>query len=154
MPKKQQLIFLVVLVVIMAAVYVRALRPASSRRESAGATGARVPVAPSAAAAEPAAGGTISLELSAESGPRQAQREHAARLAWGRDPFTGGSAGEEVGGFALSGILWDPSQPIAIINGQMLRVGDEVEGYRVTAITQDTVSISDGGQALKLAISQ
>ena len=153
MPKKQQLIFLVVLVVIMAAVYVRALRPASSRRDAPGAAAARVPVAPSAAAAEPAAS-TVSLELPAEGGPRQAQREHAATLAWGRDPFTGGSAGSEVSGFDLSGILWDPSQPIAIINGQMLRVGDEVEGYRVTAITQDTVSISDGGQVLKLAIPQ
>ena len=154
MPKKQQMILLVVLVAIMAAVYARGLRPASSPREPAGAAAARAPSAPSAAAAEPAAGTTISLELPAEGGLRQAQREHAAALAWGRDPFTGGSVGSEVSGFDLSGILWDPSQPIAIVNGQMLRVGDELEGYRVTAITQDTVSISDGGQVLHLAIPQ
>jgi hypothetical protein len=154
MPKKQQqLVILGVLALVMAAVYARALRPAPpSRVPSALSAAAAASAAPPAVPNEPA--GTISLELPAESGPRRAQREHAATLAWGRDPFTGGSAGGEVSGFDLSGILWDPSQPIAIINGQMLRVGEELEGYRVLAITQDTVSLSDGGQPLNLTIPQ
>ena len=78
----------------------------------------------------------------------------ATELAWGRDPFTGGSADSEVSGFDLSGILWDAAAPIAVINGQMLRVGDEVEGYRVVTITQDRVTLSDGGQPLNLFIAQ
>jgi len=53
----------------------------------------------------------------------------------------------------LSGILWDANQPMAIINGQTLHVGDHLEGYRVTDITQARVSVSDGTQILQLLVA-
>jgi hypothetical protein len=56
-------------------------------------------------------------------------------------------------GLTLSGILWDPSAPIAVINGHMVQVGQEVDGYQVTAISNDRVSLTDGTQTFQLNIS-
>jgi hypothetical protein len=146
---RRQLFILGALVFVMAAVYLRAFRP--SPRPA--------PAPPSApeirgpASAE--APGVISLDLpDAVPVAQAAQRERAAALGWERDPFTGGSAGGSVSGFDLSGILWDAQSPIAMINGQMVRIGDQVEGYRVVEITQSTVLLSDGGQAVNLSIAE
>ncbi len=148
-PRRQALI-LAGLTAVMIAVYARMVRPSTAARPAA------VP-APETRAAGPALDappGVITLDLPEALPARQPQRDRASRLAWGRDPFTGGSAGAEVSGFDLSGILWDTTQPIAVINGQMLRVGDELEGYKVTQIAQDSVSLFDGSQTVTLVISQ
>ena len=147
---RQQAVILAALVAVMLAVYARMARPAAPT--SAPAAG---PAPASGAGAGADAGpGVVRLDLPAVVPARQAQHDRASRLAWGRDPFTGGSTGAEVSGFDLAGILWDATQPIAMINGQMLRVGDELEGYRVTQISQDSVSLTDGSQTLTLAIPQ
>ena len=153
---QQQYLFLGLSLMVMIGVYVRALRPSGPVARTAG---GRPPTSESAAAtareaAAAPASGVVSLDLPEALPARQAQRDQASRLAWGRDPFTGGAAGAEVSGFDLSGILWDATQPIAVINGQMLRVGDELEGYKVTQIAQDSVLLSDGSQTLTLAIPQ
>jgi len=83
---------------------------------------------------------------------RDAQRQEAARLTWGRDPFlSGGGAGSEI--LSLSGILWDAREPLAIINGQTVHVGEEVGGYHVTDITHDHVTVTDGTQAFQLRLA-
>ena len=75
---------------------------------------------------------------------REEQRRRAASLQWGRDPFTLGGAGEEAHGLHLSGILWDPAKPLAIINGQTVQVGDQLGEYRVLSIDRETVTLSNG----------
>ena len=149
---RRQVIALAGLTLVMAAVYARPLfRPSASHRRP-----ARSPLEGAAppAAARPAPEAAASLDLPAESPARRAQRQHANELAWGRDPFTGGASGGQVSGFDLSGILWDATQPIAVINGEMRHVGDEVDGYRIVAITEETVSISDGTQDMTLSLHQ
>jgi hypothetical protein len=42
----------------------------------------------------------------------------------------------------LSGIIWDPANPIAMINGLDLHVGDSVKGARVVEIRIDSVVLS------------
>ena len=84
---------------------------------------------------------------------REAQRQHLAGLEWDRDPFTRSAAGDQASELDLSGILWDPSQPMAIINGEMVQVGDELDDYRVLEIGPDHVSLTDGTEAFKLEIS-
>ena len=74
-------------------------------------------------------------------------------LAWRRDPFTKGAAMGERSGLTLSGILWDPNAPLAILNGQMVRVGDEIGGYHVLEITQDHVAVSDGTHTIDLRLA-
>lgn len=42
----------------------------------------------------------------------------------------------------LSGIIWDPANPIAMINGLDLHVGDRIKGARVVEIRIDSVVLS------------
>jgi len=43
---------------------------------------------------------------------------------------------------ALHGIIWDPDNPIAIIDGLDLRVGDTIKGARVVEIGYDSVVLT------------
>ena len=74
-------------------------------------------------------------------------------LAWRRDPFTRGAALDQMSGLTLSGIMWDPQLPMAIINGQTVRVGEELEGYEVLRISEDRVSVTDGTDTFHLRIA-
>ena len=157
---RQQLTMLVVLFGVTVAVYARALyRPAASSKSAT----PRVPQelqAPHTVSPEALAGPLASSKLSAmptlpETSPqRGAQRKDAAHLAWGRDPFVRDrSSKSATATLALTGILWDTQQPMAIINGQALSVGQELDGYRVTSISPDHVSLTDGKQNLDLTIT-
>ena len=143
---QQQAALLGLLVVVMIGVYARALKPSH-------------PAAPSEPAFQepPAAsieeGQAEAAELLPLPTQRAAQRERAAQLGWTRDPFTHGAGVGLAGGFALSGILWDATAPIAMVNGQMVGVGDTIEGYRVTEIRIDRVVLSDGQQTHELLVS-
>ena len=75
--------------------------------------------------------------------------------AWGRDPFALEAAhpkrqGEVRAGLAAGlhvlGIVWDTTRRHAIINGSVVRVGDEMEGFRVVAIERDRVTVAKGNQ--------
>jgi hypothetical protein len=140
---QQQVALLGALAAVMVGVYARALKPPA-------------PASPSSEAA-PA---DVADEGQAEAAPlppvsaqRAAQRERAAQLGWTRDPFMRGLGAGLAGGFALNGILWDETAPIAMVSGQMVGVGDTIEGYRVTEIRIDRVVLSDGDQTHELLVS-
>jgi hypothetical protein len=59
------------------------------------------------------------------------------------------------GTLELTGIAWSSTAPLAMLNGALLRVGDQILGFEVTAITPHTVSLEGRGQriALQLAAS-
>jgi len=142
---QKQLLILGVLGVVMVAVYARAFRrappqPARGRVD---------------AAQEPAVSPVqeTTLAVIQPSGQREMQRQHAQLLAWRRDPFTRGAALGELSGLELSGILWDPGAPLAVINGQMVGVGQDVDGYQVVDISPDRVSLTDGTQTFQLTIA-
>ena len=143
---QRQAALLGVLVVVMIGVYARALKPSH-------------PTAPSGTLSQehPAAsldeGQAEAAELLPLPTQRAAQRERAAQLGWTRDPFTRGASVGLMGGFTLSGILWDATAPIAMVNGQMVGVGDTIEGYRVVEIRIDRVLLSDGEQSHELLVS-
>jgi len=52
----------------------------------------------------------------------------------------------------LSGILWDDTNPIAILNGKPLAVGGEVDGTRVTKIGPNGVEIRYNGRDYTLTV--
>ena len=86
---------------------------------------------------------------------REEQRQHAATLEWRRDPFTSSGVGEEAThSLNLSGILWDPAKPLAIINGQTVQVGDQLGAYRILSINRETVTISDGTATTTLQLTR
>ena len=142
---QKQFMILGALVVVMIAVYTRAFRGSVPK-----ATSGRVEVA-EAPTVQPTQ--EERLTIAQPSQQREAQRQRAMRLVWRRDPFTRGAAMGELSGLQLSGILWDSNEPIAIINGQMVRVGEKLEGYRVVEIAKDRVSVTDGTQTFQIQIA-
>lgn len=58
--------------------------------------------------------------------------------------------GPPVGTFALQAVTEQDGQPVAIVNGQLVRVGDVVEGARVLRITPETVEIEKDGRRIVL----
>ena len=77
-----------------------------------------------------------------------------------RDPFTFGS--DEVTtlpttttparpkGPRLIGVLWDAKNPVAVIDGEPMSVGQQVKGWRITAIQPNRVVIQRGDQKATL----
>ncbi len=84
---------------------------------------------------------------------REAQRAQAHLLAWSRDPFLHSGTESSTSELHLSGILWDPHQPLAIINGTTVSRGDNVAGCRVVEIQQDQVDLTDGTQTYHLRVN-
>ena len=57
---------------------------------------------------------------------------------------------EKTSGPKLQGIFYSANNASAIINGKTVKVGDEVDGLKVVAITQTGVRVESGGQAREL----
>lgn len=74
------------------------------------------------------------------------QRKTTAFQNWGRDPFAlGGTTAtvESSGDLVLTGIFWDEVKPYCIINGKVVKVGNEIAGFRVLEIKKDSVIVQD-----------
>lgn len=64
-----------------------------------------------------------------------------------RDPFVFGSQGDAPApGAVLIGVLWDASNPLAMVGEETVRVGDLLEGWRVVEIRQDGIMLEQGGR--------
>ena len=150
----QQIAILVALAGVVVTVYGRAPKPARAatshgpevietrEASSSGATDG-------AGAASPQESAPV--DWAAQSAKRAQQHQTAQRLAWGRDPFMrAGTGAGQLPGLALQGILWDPTDAIAIINGQMVHIGQDCDGFRVVQILQDRVVLSDGANTYEL----
>ncbi|MDP8229672.1 MAG: hypothetical protein P9L93_01055 [Candidatus Gorgyraea atricola] len=75
--------------------------------------------------------------------------ETTIKEGWGHDPFTLGSAGAgdiELEGLVLNGIMWDPANPLAIINSDVIKVGDSLGTATVVEITQNSVILEQDSQ--------
>lgn len=78
----------------------------------------------------------------------------AEDLPWVRDPFSGKTYSQQGLGVELSltGILWDPKRPQALINDKVCKSGDVINGYQVLEIQQSKVILSDGSKQLELKL--
>ena len=80
-------------------------------------------------------------------------------LNWGRDPFrkeTSAPATVETSGpkWMLNGILFDESDPGAIIDGKMVRIGSEIKGARVLRIERKKVTLEINGSQVYLTLAK
>jgi len=85
-----------------------------------------------------------------------ALEEEAGKLKLERDPFFKQPivlAGDSSHGLRLSGIVWDETRPTAIINDEILAVGDQIAGYKVVIINKNKVIVSNGQQNVELNIN-
>jgi len=73
-----------------------------------------------------------------------------------RDPFGFGgimaSDKQVVVKLRLTGILWDPSDPKAIIDDYVYGLGDDLEGAKIIEIRHDRVILSDGTNNFELRL--
>ncbi len=70
----------------------------------------------------------------------------------GRDPFSLGEESASLADLSLIGILWDESYPQAIINGEIVKAGDNVNNNKVLEIKKDRVILSDGKKKVELKL--
>jgi len=85
-----------------------------------------------------------------------ALQEEAKNIKLNRDPFFRQpivSSDDSAQGLNLSGIAWDELKPTAIINDEILAVGDQVAGKRIVEIEKDKVILTDGQQNFELRIN-
>ena len=45
--------------------------------------------------------------------------------------------------FLLSGVLWDIKKPLALLNDKVVGLGEEIEGFKVVEIKEESVRLSD-----------
>ncbi|MCX5715694.1 MAG: hypothetical protein NTV07_02310 [Candidatus Omnitrophica bacterium] len=76
----------------------------------------------------------------------------AKAAAWGRDPFSFGKStyASAENGMVLNGIVWDENAPSAIINDNIVKVGEEVDGKKVAEIKKDKVILTKDGAVYEL----
>ena len=59
---------------------------------------------------------------------------------------------EQSSHFELQSILWKPHAPEALINDRWLRIGDVIEEYRVTKMSEQAVWLQHAEQTLHLEL--
>lgn len=78
---------------------------------------------------------------------------------WGRDPFIPAptpvsSDGEATGwkDFELDGLIPGPGGGAAIINGELIEVGEYYRGYRLSTVSNSRITLEKGGQSFILTM--
>ncbi len=70
-------------------------------------------------------------------------------MAMNLTPKTSGAAMNNTEYFSLNGIMHNKDYFLAIVNGQLIKTGDEIDGKRVTRITAHEVTLCDMRSAEK-----
>jgi hypothetical protein len=119
------------------------------------------------------AAGQVSA-VNAGIGPAQGKTIDIAQKqseSWGRDPFRSGStpsnsaptpvapriaavAAVPMPTWRLSGIIFNSKQPLALINGKLVGIGDQVDQARVSKIDQTKVTIIYNGTPIDLHVTK
>ena len=72
-------------------------------------------------------------------------------FSWGRDPFFAKEIfNNKSKSFILNGILWDEKHPKAVINENIVSIGDKLGDTKVVDIKKDKVILHNGEESLCL----
>ena len=63
----------------------------------------------------------------------------------GRNPFSETDDAQK-SALTIEGIIYDPVKPMALVNGEVRRVGDEINGMRIVEITKGSVIVEKDGK--------
>lgn len=99
---------------------------------------------------------TIPKEEKKEIYTRERPKEDKVeRLVWVRCPFSGKiyTSQEGLQDIELEGIIWDDKNPLAMINGRVIKIGDMVSGNRVVDIKKDRVILNDGTRNFEIQLT-
>lgn len=115
---------------------------------------------PAVQTVQPKAQAKVSALAPSKPDTRLINIEDKKAAEWGIDPFRtylyNGEAPPSVGSVAwiLKGIVYNPEQPLAFINNQSVRVGDEIEGATVLSITKKSVVVIHDGEEITLTVNK
>jgi hypothetical protein len=74
---------------------------------------------------------------------------------WGADPFVRDWVMvNELANLRLKAITLGGDRPYALINDQILQIGDEISGKRVVKIESDNVTLEQGGRTFTLLLGE
>ena len=74
---------------------------------------------------------------------------------WGTDPFVRDWVTvNELANLKLKAVTLGGDRPYALINDQILQVGDEISGKRVVKIESDNVTLEQGGRTFTLLLGE
>ena len=99
-------------------------------------------------------------ELSLQQKRQQAimQRSLPSDIYGRKDPFapiTGREGRRSMrDGIELEGIMWDASQPLAVINGVILHEGETIRGKKILRIERDRVILGEDGDQFILRLGE
>ncbi|MBU1853792.1 MAG: hypothetical protein KJ957_07105 [Candidatus Omnitrophica bacterium] len=80
--------------------------------------------------------------------------ESDIKEGWGRDPFfLGPSMGATLEGLILNGIVWDKDTPYAIINNNVVEVGEILGGVTIIEINQNSVVLEQEEETYTLKLN-
>lgn len=149
---RQRILVLLGIAVAVLALYTFAFRPqpelkglSAAAAEATGAEAKAVQPAPAATdtAAKPA-------ETTGALTPKVLPPE-----TWGADPFVRDWVMvNELANLKLKAITLGGERPYALINDQILQVGDEISGKRVAKIESDNVTLEQGGRTFTLLLGE
>jgi hypothetical protein len=75
---------------------------------------------------------------------------------WGRDPFVQPAKSKQVVSrmerLTLSAISGSPANPLAVINGKILGIGESISGWQIKRISPRSVQLQRNGQNRTLSI--
>ena len=87
---------------------------------------------------------------------RTKAKQAAIKEDWKRDPFFPGSASissdSGLAGFMLNGILWSEDSPYAIINNDIVTIGDIVDDAMILEINEDSVIVEQDDERYILKV--
>lgn len=84
--------------------------------------------------------------------PRKRRAKKTKFSSGARNPFS--PRGSFLAASGLSGILWDKESPKAIINNNIVGIGDKVDGNTLVDIRQDRVILNDGTKNFELLLER
>ena len=74
---------------------------------------------------------------------------------WGADPFVRDWVMvNELANLRLKAITLGGERPYALINDQILQIGDEISGKRIATIESDNVTLEQGGRTFTLLLGE
>ena len=88
------------------------------------------------------------MSLSSFSAKKRAQTAYAQ---WGRNPFM---LGYDAKALVIEGIVWDELNPEAVINGNIVGVGDRIGSNIIMIIRPNSVVIRNRGEDIELQLGE
>ncbi|MCX5710266.1 MAG: hypothetical protein NT088_06060, partial [Candidatus Omnitrophica bacterium] len=98
----------------------------------------------------------ISIPAPARTNNPAVNKAADAVISWDRCPFSGKSysAAEGRQDLTLSGIMWSPKNPLAVINDRIVKAGDKILGSVVIEIDKEKVILNNGSADFELKLGK